>query len=175
MHSVESLFKCAMNLDSNTLRVPHDVELQFVTHPEMILSCLEYFEGISDNKIQLKKKQIYLLFNEGFTRLRYKLDNQDTHAKNILDQLHQMLKQMFQSLSGDKKLLINDALHESKLPTPELDYNEAIESAALDKIPNISPQLPAFLDLMRREGGIKTSFELYAFLMSYARIWCMEK
>lgn len=44
---------------------------------EMILSCLEYF---ADNKIKNKKKQMYLLFNEGFTRLRYKLDNQDTHG-----------------------------------------------------------------------------------------------
>lgn len=174
MHSVESLFKCTMNLDSNALRVPHDVELQFVTHPEMILSCLEYFADIPDNKIENKNKQIYLLFNEGFTRLRYKLDNQDTHAQNLLGKLHQMLKQMFQSLTGDKKMLINDALHESKLPTPELDYNEAIKSAALDKMPNIAPQLPAFLDLMRREGGIKTSFELYAFLIAQMQLQPIE-
>lgn len=63
MHSVESLFKCTMNLDSNALRVPHDVELQFVTHPEMILSCLEYFADIPGNKIENKKKQIYLTYS----------------------------------------------------------------------------------------------------------------
>jgi len=174
MHSVESLFKCAMNLDSDALRVPHDVELQFVTHPEMILSCLEYFTDISDNKIKNKKKQIYLLFNEGFSRLRYKLDNQDLHAQSLLEQIHQTLKHIFQNLSVDRKMLISDALHDSKLPTPELDYNETIESAALDKLPNIVPQLPAFLDLIRREGGIKTSFELYAFLIAQTQLQPIE-
>ena len=174
MHSTESLFNSVMSLESDALRVPHDIELQFVTHPEMILSCLEYFADISDNKIKNKEKQIYLLFTEGFTRLRYKLDNQDFHAQSLLEQFHQTLKQIFQDLSSEKKMLINDALHESKLPTPELDYNEAIESAVLDKLPDIAPQLPAFLDLMRREGGIKTSFDLYAFLIAQTQLQPIE-
>lgn len=174
MHTVEYLFKCTMDLDPNALRVPHEVELQFVTHPEMILSCLEYFADIPDHMIKNKSKQIYLLLNEGFTRLRYKLDNQDTSAQNLLGKLHQMLKQMFHRLTSDKKMLINDALHESKLPTPELDDNEAIQSAALDNIPKIAPQLPAILDMMRREGRIKTPFELCTFLIAQMQLQPIE-
>lgn len=175
MHSVESLFNLAMDLDSNASRVSPDIELQFIIYPEMILSCLKYFADISDNMIKNKKNQIFLLLNEGFTRLRYKLDNQDMHAQSLLEQLHQTLKQIFQDLDINKKMLVSNALHDSKLPTPELDYNDdALKPTAFDKLPDIAPQLPAFLDLMRREGGIKTSFELYEFLIAHMQLQPIE-
>jgi len=176
MNSVESLFDSILNLEASSLRVPDSVEQQFVIHPEMVLSCLDYFAVFPDDQlVKNKEHQLSLLFNEAFTRLRYKLDNQDTNAQAILKYLHQALKQIFQALSTEKKMLISNALHESKLPTPELDYDiNTYAPAILDNLPDIAPQLPAFLDLMRREGGINTSFELYDFLIAQIQLQPIE-
>lgn len=168
MNVVKPLFDRMMNLDASALHVPSDIEQEFIIHPEIVLPCVDYFSELSDDGfIKNKEHQLFLLLNEGFTRLRYKLDNQDYNAQSILDRLHQKLKQIFQTLSMEKKMLISNALHEAKLPTPELDYDDNVyNSTVLDQLPDIAPQLPAFLDLMRREGGISTSFELYAFLIA---------
>ncbi len=176
MNSVKSLFDCMMNLEASALCVPNSVERQFVTHPELVLLCLDYFSALPDDQfIQNKERQLSLLFNEAFTRLRYKLDNQDTNAQTILERLHQSLKQIFQVLSPEKKILISDALHDAKLPTPELDYDAHVyDSTVLDNLPDIAPQLPALLDLMRREGGINTSFELYDFLIAQIQLQPIE-
>ena len=152
MNAVKSLYDRMINLEASAVRVPNDVEQEFIIHPEMVLSCLDYFSELSDEGIKNKERQLSLLLNEGFTRLRYKLDNQDSNAQSILEHLHQRLKQIFHTLSMEKKMLIGNALHEAKLPTPELDYDDNVyNSSVLDKLPDIAPQLPAFLDLMRRE------------------------
>lgn len=172
MNAVKPLFDRVINLDAGALRLPTDIEQEFIIHPEIILSCLDCFSELSDDGlIKNKEPLLFLLLNEGFTRLRYKLDNQDSNAKSILEHLHQKLKQIFQTLSMEKKILINNVLHESKLPTPELDYDDTVsKSSVLDKLPDIAPQLPAFLDRMRREGGISTSFELYEFLIAQIQL-----
>lgn len=171
MNAVKSLYDRMMSLEASAVRVPNDVEQEFIIHPEIVLSCLDYFSELSDEEIKNKERQLFLLLNEGFTRLRYKLDNQDSNAQSILEYLHQRLKQIFQTLSMEKKMLIGNTLHEARLPTPELDYDDnTYNSSVLDKLPDISPQLPAFLDLMRREGGISTSFELYDFLIAQTQL-----
>ena len=171
MNAVKSLYDRMMSLEASAVRVPNDVEQEFSIHPEIVLSCLDYFSELSDEEIKNKERQLFLLLNESFTKLRYKLDNQDSNAQSILEHLHQRLKQIFQTLSMEKKMLIGNALHEAKLPTPELDYDDNIyNSSVLDKLPDIAPQLPAFLDLMRREGGINTSFELYEFLITQIQL-----
>ena len=54
--------------------------------------------------------------------MRYKLDNGEAEAKNILDQVHHMLKTRLVGMGIEKQMIITRALHDSKLPTPELDY-----------------------------------------------------
>jgi hypothetical protein len=74
-----------INLDAKALRAPDIVEQKFSIYPETVLACLDYFEdSIDDHLIKNKRSQLSLLFNEAFTSLRYKVDNQDVHAQNIL-------------------------------------------------------------------------------------------
>ncbi|NDH67614.1 MAG: hypothetical protein EBY22_06845 [Gammaproteobacteria bacterium] len=176
MNSVVSIFENIMNLAADTIKVPDVVEQTFAIYPESVLECLDYFERtLDDGCIKNKQPQLSLLFNEAFTRLRYKLDNGESEAKNILDQAHHMLKTRLADMGIEKKMIITCALHDSKLPTPELDYVENADSlAVLKSIPNIAPQLPALLDQIRREGGLSSPFQLYDFLIAQIQIQPME-
>lgn len=176
MNSIKSIFDSIINLDAKALRVPDIVEQTFSIYPETVLACLDYFEdNIDDHVIKNKKSQLFLLFNEAFTSLRYKVDNQEVHAQTILERLHDTLKRVFQMMSMEKQMIITHALHDSKLPTPELDYDtNLIDPAFLNKMPDITPQLPALLDQMRRDGGLNTSFELYDFLIAQIQLQPVE-
>ena len=81
MTSIKSLFDSMINLDAKALKAPDIVEQTFSIYPETVLACLDYFEdSIDDHLIKNKRSQLSLLFNEAFTSLRYKVDNQDVHA-----------------------------------------------------------------------------------------------
>jgi hypothetical protein len=175
MNSIKSLFNSIINLDARALRAPDIVEQAFSIYPETVLACLDYFEdSIDDDLIKNKKSQLSLLFNEAFTSLRYKVDNQDVHAQSILGRLHDTLKRIFQVMSVEKQMIITHALHVSKLPTPELDSDNAIDPAVLKKMPDIAPQLPVLLDQMRRDGGLNTPFELFDFLIAQIQLQPLE-
>lgn len=157
-----------MDLDEKASISPNIIEQTFSIYPETVVECLNYFENsIDDRVVKNKTPQLYLLFSDAFTNLRYKVDNQDVSAQTILARLHDTLKRVFQVMSMEKQVIITHALHESKLPTPELDYDlKATSPDILKKIPDISPQLPVLLDQMRRDGGLNTSFELFDFLIA---------
>ena len=107
MNSIKSIFDSMINLDAGELRAPDSVEQAFSIYPEMVLACLDYFEdSIDDHLIKNKKSQLFLLFNEAFTSLRYKVDNQDAHAQSILGDLHEILKRLFQMMSMEKQHLV---------------------------------------------------------------------
>lgn len=176
MTSVVSIFKSMMDLETNAIRAPEAIEEQFGIYPETVLACVDYFEGaIDDRLIKNKTPQLSLLFSEAFTSLRYKVDNQDIRAQAILERLHETLKRVFQVMSIEKQMIITHALHDSKLPTPELDYDtNAIDPAVLKNMPDIAPQLPALLDQMRRDSGLNTSFELYGFFIAQIQLQPLE-
>ena len=176
MTSIKSLFDSMINLDAKALRAPDIVEQTFSIYPETVLACLDYFEdSIDDHLIKNKRSQLSLLFNEAFTSLRYKVDNQDVHAQNILVRLHDALKRVFRVIGIEKQMIITHALYDSKLPTPELDSDtNAFDTNVLKKMPDISPQLPALLDQMRRDGGLNTPFELFDFLIAQIQLQPLE-
>ena len=176
MKSINSLFNSIIDLDAKALRVPDIVEQTFSIYPETVLACLDYFEDNVDNDlVKNKQSQLCLLFDEAFTSLRYKVDNQDAHAQSILERLHETLNRLFQVMSMEKQMIITHALHDSKLPTPDLDYNvNVIDPAVLKKIPDIAPQLPALLDQIRRDGGLNTPFQLYDFLIAQIQLQPLE-
>ena len=151
MTSIKSLFDSMINLDAKALRAPDIVEQTFSIYPETVLACLDYFEdSIDDHLIKNKRSQLSLLFNEAFTSLRYKVDNQDVHAQNILVRLHDALKRVFRVIGIEKQMIITHALYDSKLPTPELDSDtNAFDTNVLKKMPDISPQLPGLPESLK--------------------------
>ena len=176
MNAVVSIFENMINLAADSVKVPDVIEQTFAIYPETVLGCLDYFERALDaDCIKNKQPQLSLLFNEAFTRLRYKLDNGETEAKSILDQTHHILKTRLPGMGIEKQMIITHALHESKLPTPELEYVENADSmVVLKKIPDIAPQLPTLLDQVRRESGLSSSFQLYDFLIAQIQIQPLE-
>ena len=175
MDETAQLFNDAFNWKTTALSVPEPVAKQFIFHPETVLACLDFFEKqVDDGVAKDKESQLSLLFIEAFSSLRYKLDNQDKQAQTILIRVHELLKRMFQTMSMEKQLIISHALHDSKLPTPELPYDMSVDPNVLKKLPDISPQLPALLERMRHEGGLKTSFELYDSLIAHVQLQTEE-
>jgi len=166
MYSASSLFSEMLSLSDNVYQVPKDIELAFIHQPEIILDCLHYLLDCDNHETINKKKPIQLLFVEGFSTLRYKLDNQERVAQAILMKVHQLLAEIFHQFSLEQQILVSEALHESKLPTPELDYDANTQAKALENMPDILPQLPALLHIIRQEGGLKTAFQLCEFLLA---------
>lgn len=175
MYSASSLFSEMLSLPNNAYQVSQDIELAFIHDPEIILDCLRYLLDVDNHETINKKNQIYLLFLEGFSRLRYKLDNQERVAEATLMKVHQLLAEIFHQFSLDQQVLVSEALHESKLPTPELDYDANAQAKALENMPDILPQLPALLQIMRQEGGLKTAFQLCEFLLGQFTLHPIER
>ena len=143
---------------------PNDVNKILTFSPEIGLELMQYYMTINEN--EYKKEEVCLrLILRCLDQLRYDLDKKSEKAIKLFHTLQDKISLLFQTGKANKLAQLNAIIYESHLPFV-LEINENLLSNTTKVMPDIIPKFPEFLEQIRREHRIRSSFDLYDGLMS---------
>ena len=143
---------------------PENLANKLIFYPETVLELLPYYIEI-DKKNAKRAAACLWLIAKCLDQLRYNLDKKSPKAEELFYVLQTIIPVILSRCTTDNRPHLNSVIYESLLPfsfSNTIDLAESSGSESLD----ILPKLPEFLEKIKRENQIRSSFDLYDGLMS---------
>lgn len=164
--SIDKLVEEAAKIPTDQ-NFPDPIERLLTLSPEIVLDLLPYFLDVPDNSH--KQTVVLKLILRSLDQLRYNLDRKIQKAIALLNQVQEILSDIYQQHKSTKLTQLNAVLYESLLPLTLNFDGKPLKNTAEDA-PDIIPKLPELLEQIRRENRIRSSFDLFEGLMSQMQI-----
>lgn len=161
------MIKAADNTGINQ-EFPDFVSKKLTFSPEIVLDLLPYYIAITENNRKEEDTCLSLILR-CLDQLRYNLDRKSQKAIELFNSIQHCLSLIFSQGTPNKLSKLNAVIYESKLPfTLKIDDETLLKNS--NKGPDIMPRLPEFLEMVRRENRIRSSFDLHDGFMSQLQI-----
>lgn len=157
-------------------QLPTQVIDKLILNPSYLIDAIYYFDTLREEDDQQGLEILTCIILEGLSQIRYGLDRGDNDSQRLLEKTQRLIKEIYPNVSNNKKMLLANMLHDSKLPI-HFSVDEGNSSTMPDgdnSIPNITPRLPELLEQLRTEHGFTDPYELYDLLISQMQLQPVE-
>jgi len=152
---------------SNRGLLPEIVKESMFLKPELLFEALKYFEDLDISKDEINNEIIAAILLDGLSQILYGLDRGELESQKQNTQIQQLIHDLYMRCSNDKRVALGGILHDSGLP-----INFTVENySSSGDVPDIAPNIPEFLDALRREHAFSNSYDLYDLIIPQIKLF----